>query len=152
MSGTPDGLVSSLYVQGQCVYDRILESGTFNLIGEVATACIYCFFTAITYVVVYVICWSRVFDIFIRILFAPIGLADFMHGGTNCLAVRYFKKLLASVLQGACIMGVVVSYNAISNSIRGGASGPVIGIIVGFAVITACQQTGKIANDIVGSM
>lgn len=152
LSGTPPNFSSSIYVQGQCVYDRVLQSGTFNVIGEVATASIYCLFIAITYVVVYVICWARIFDIFIRIVFAPIGLADFMHGGTNCLAVRYFKKLLASVLQGACILGVIIAYRALGTAIRGGATGPVIGIIVGFAVITACQQTGKIANDIVGNM
>jgi hypothetical protein len=151
LSGTPPNLSTSVYKYGQCIYDRIFKGSTVNVLGEVITSSIYCLFIAISYVVIYVICWTRVFDIFIRIVFAPIGMADFMHGGTNCLAVRYFKKLLSSVLQGACIMGVMIAYSAIGSSIRGGATGPVVGIIVGFAVIITCQQTSKLANDIVGA-
>ena len=148
---TYSGNSTAIYQEGQCVYDRIMEGSELSALGEIATAAPYCLFVAITYVTVYAICWARVFDIFVRIVFAPIGLADFMHGGTNCLAVRYFKKLLASVLQGACIMGVICAYNAINGAIRGGLEGAAVSIIVGFAVITACQQTGKIATEIVGA-
>ena len=141
-----------IYSPGNCSFDRLTheDCGALEAMGELVTDAVYCCVIMITYLVVYVVCWARVFDIFARIVFAPIGMADFMHGGVNCLAVRYFKKLLSSVMQGACIMGVLLSYRTISAAIRGGFTGPVIGVILGFAVITVVTQTQQIANDAIG--
>jgi hypothetical protein len=150
LATTLSGQGQYIYAPGDCSFDRLLEGSPFAAIGEMITDAVYCIVIMITYLVVYVVCWARVFDIFVRIVFAPIGMADFMHGGTKCLAVRYFKKLLTSVMQGACIMGVLLSYKTISSAIRGGFRGPVIGVILGFAVITTVTQTQQIANDAIG--
>lgn len=150
ISTTLSGNNVYVYSVGDCTFDRIKEAGDLAVMGELITDAVYCVVIMITYLVVYVVCWARIFDIFVRIVFAPIGMADFMHGGVNCLAVRYFKKLLSSVMQGACIMGVLLSYRTISSAIRGGLTGPVIGIILGFAVITVVTQTQQIANDAIG--
>ena len=44
----------------------------------------------------------------------------------------------------------MASYNAIQAAMRGGLSGILTTIIIGFAVIAAVKQTQEIANDIVG--
>ena len=134
----------------ECVFTQLINGDTFNAIGTIIYNCLFCVFVFATFITLFIICWARIIDILARIVFAPIGLADFMHGGTNCLAVRYFKRLLASVIQGACIMGVMASYNAIQAAMRGGLSGILTTIIIGFAVIAAVKQTQEIANDIVG--
>lgn len=134
-----------------CVFYSIQNGSDFDALGECLTSVVFCLAMAITYGYVYVLCWSRIFDIFLRLSFAPIGMADFMHGGTDSLAIRYFKKLLASILQGACIMAVIASYSLISSAVRGqGVAGPVIAVILGFAVITSCGKTNNIAQDALG--
>ena len=141
-----------IYEIGNCAFDSLVgpNASFWGALGDMFTNAIFCITVMISYVIIFGIAWARVFDIFLRIAFAPIGLADFYHGGTKCLAVRYFKKLLASLLQGACMMGVLMSYQTINAAMRGGKAGPIVGVILGLAVITAITQTGEIANDAIG--
>ena len=152
LSATVSGTGAYLFAPGSCKFDRLIAEGSsmWSALGEMITDMVFCIFIMITYVCVFGIAWARVFEICVRIAFAPIGLADFYHGGTKCLAVRYFKKLLSCILQGACMMGVIMSYQTINNAVRGAQNGPTIGIIFGFAVITAITQTQEIANDAIG--
>ena len=152
LSATVSGTGTYLFQVGYCKFDRLFvqDASFWSALGEMITDAIFCIFIMITYVFTFGIAWARVFEIMVRIAFAPIGLADFYHGGTKCLAVRYFKKLLASVLQGSCMMAVILSYQVISNAIRGEQRGPIIGVILGLAVITAITQTSEIATDAIG--
>lgn len=104
----------------------------------------------ICFVILRVICWARVLDIMVRIILAPIGMSDFMHGGMSSNSVRYFKKLLSSVLQGACIVATFMCYNELSLCIKGSISGFLGVILLSLALLTMMKQTSDVANDIIG--
>lgn len=104
----------------------------------------------ICFIILRVICWARVLDIMIRVILAPIGMADFMHGGESSNGVRYFKKLLSSVLQGACIVATFLCYNELSLCIMNSASGFLGVILLSLALLTMMKQTAGVANDVIG--
>lgn len=71
-----------------------------------------------------VICYSRVIEIYARATFAPIALSDFFHSGLQGTGWRYLKNFLAVCLQGAMILAIgiifsklyeVISFDAASN-------------------------------------
>lgn len=151
LTNTPDGITTQIYTPAQCIFGRIINGDDMSVIGEVASASIYCLTIAIAYMILTIVCWARIFDVFLRVTFAPIGMSDFMHGGINCLAVKYFKKLIASVLQGACIAACLIAYQSISIAIRGpNGAGPVVGIILALSIITTVTKIGSVANDAIG--
>lgn len=150
LNATPDGGTIAIYSPANCIFVQIQNNGVMTILGELAMNALYCIFVWFAYMYIYIHCWARLFDIFIRIIFAPIGLADFMHGGTSCLAVKYMKKLLSSILQGACIVGVITAYNVINHAVRGNDGGAFIAVVVGMAVCTAVKNTQQIANDAIG--
>lgn len=104
----------------------------------------------VCFVILRVICWARVLDIMVRIILSPIGMSDFMHGGASSNGVKYFKKLLSSVLQGACIVATFMCYNELAGCIRGTVSGFLGVILLSLALLTMMKQTSGVANDIIG--
>lgn len=100
--------------------------------------------------IVRVICWARMVDVTVRIMLAPIGMADLAKDGMKSNGMRYFKKLLASALQGACILGVMAAYRAIAANISGSLAGFVGAIVTALALITTLKKTTSIAEDIIG--
>lgn len=55
--------------------------------------------------------YSRVIDIYLRAMAAPIAFADFYHGGLQSAGFRYLKNFLAVGIQGALIMMIVAIYS-----------------------------------------
>ena len=61
---------------------------------------------------VIVICYTRLIELFIRTIFAPLALADFFHQGLQGAGWRYLKNYLAVCIQGAVLLciGIVFSH------------------------------------------
>lgn len=57
------------------------------------------------------IMYSRIIDIYLRSMAAPIAFADFYHGGLQSAGFRYLKNFLAVGIQGALIMLIVAIYS-----------------------------------------
>jgi hypothetical protein len=105
--------------------------------------------------VISLICWvlifMRVFDIMIRVIFAPIGLSEMVKEGYGSTGFPYLKKLLASGLQGAVMLVVSVQYSNIASAITTSSSaGALAQIIVGLCTMTVLFKSGQIAKEILG--
>jgi hypothetical protein len=77
-------------------------------------------------------------------------MSDIINGGASSNGVRYFKKLLASVLQGACMVATFMVYNELSVCITGSAGGFLGVILLSLALLTMMKQTSDVANDVIG--
>lgn len=63
--------------------------------------------------------YTRNLEMILRAMFAPIGVADVMHGGVNSHGIRYLKDCLAVALQGAIMMGILFAATAIMRGVIG---------------------------------
>lgn len=61
-------------------------------------------------IVVAVICYSRIIEIYARATFAPIAISDFFHSGIQGTGWRFLKSFLAVSLQGAMILVIAIIY------------------------------------------
>ena len=136
--------------KGQCYGQILQKTNMFDDIGVIFEHIMPAIVSAASFCVVRVIVWTRVFDVLIRMTFAPIGLADFIRGGSKSNSIRYLKKFLASLLQGACIVAALASYNLIYDAVKNSIPGVLGSVLVGLAVITTIKQTGRIAKEILG--
>lgn len=64
-----------------------------------------------------VICYSRVIEIYVRAVMAPIALSDFYHGGLQSTGWRFLKSFLAVSLQGATILIISIIFSLMINVI-----------------------------------
>lgn len=67
--------------------------------------------------VIAVICYSRVGEIYIKAAYTPIALSDFMHSGFQGTGWRHLKSFFASCLQGAIIFLIAVIFSALFQTI-----------------------------------
>ncbi len=145
------GNVNPAFTSSTCPYREAVGGMLYlNPIGMTVYYAIPKLVMTICFLIIRVICWSRVLDIMIRIIMAPVGMSDMMHNGSNSNGLKYLKKLIASLIQGACIVGTVMCYNELCVVIRGGVSGFIGAIVLGLALVTMMKQTADIANDIMG--
>lgn len=59
---------------------------------------------------IFVICFSRIAEIYVRVVLTPVALSDFFHGGMQSAGWRYLKSFLAISLQGAMIIVIAMVY------------------------------------------
>lgn len=64
-----------------------------------------------------VICYSRVIEIYVKAACAPMALSDFMHSGFQGSGWRFLKSFFASCLQGAIIFLIAVIFSALFQTI-----------------------------------
>lgn len=94
------------------------EPGFFDAIknlvtGRTLTLVLAWGFTFVVKVVVYLIVFMRILEIFIRSMFAPIALSDVFYNGLNSTGFRFLKCYLAVSLQLVVIYGCVVIYGVL---------------------------------------
>lgn len=134
-----------------CRYDECKNRNFFESIGHMLSLLIPWLLMSIARVVIRVICWSRVLTIIVRVIFAPIGMADSVKGGTSSQGFRYFKKIVASAMQGSLILGVSVAYNLIVSSISvDGSIGWVQPVVLAAVVITLVFKSSSMAEEMLG--
>lgn len=66
---------------------------------------------------VYVICYSRVIEIYARAAFAPIAISDFFHSGLQGGGWRFLKNFLAVSLQGGMILLITIIFSKLFSTV-----------------------------------
>lgn len=64
-----------------------------------------------------VICYSRVGEIYVKAAAAPLALSDFMHSGFQGNGWRYLKSFFASCIQGVIILVISMIFSALFQTI-----------------------------------
>ena len=100
--------------------------------------------------------WKRILELIVRVICAPIGMADPISGGTNSPGIRYFKKILALVLQGPLIYAVSIAYASLQAIIERMVSngdisfGWAITLLLAAVSVTLIQKTDSLSKELVG--
>lgn len=76
-------------------------------------------FTFIAKVVVYVIVFLRILEIYVRTMFAPIALPDIFYNGLNSSGFRFLKSYLAVSIQVVVIYGTTLLYGQVAAGLAG---------------------------------
>lgn len=135
-----------------CKYAECSKRELFESIGNILGMIIPYLLMSIAKIIIRVIAWSRILNMVIRIMFAPIGMADSVRGGTSSQGFKYFKKIIACSLQGSLILGVSVAYNLIVDVIQtsGGGTAWLHTIILAAVMVTLVFKTSSMAEDALG--
>lgn len=64
-----------------------------------------------------IIMYSRMIEIYVRAVFAPIAFADFYQGGLQSAGFRYLRNFLAVAIQGALILSVAAVYSGLFSTV-----------------------------------
>lgn len=145
----------AVFTEGNCIYDRLASAwgliAPLVAIGEMIGLAIPYLLLLLLSMSITLTCWIRIMDLTIRVMFAPIGMADMLKSGHHTSGINYFKKLLASALQGAVLAAVVIAFMGVKNAMFSqslmGAFGTVV---VGLALLTTLKKAGDIAREVVG--
>lgn len=72
--------------------------------------------TFIVKIVVYVVAFLRIMEVYVRTMFAPVAFADFFYNGLNSTGFRFLKNYLAISLQILVIYGSLLMYSVVAGS------------------------------------
>ena len=99
-----------------------------------------------------VICWMRILDIVIRVIFAPVGMADIMNDGLRSSGWRYFKKLLSSLTQGALLIVIIRAYNMVLPIVTqmDGLASWAMPIVLSFVMMALFFKASGMASEVIG--
>lgn len=108
----------------------------------------------VTKFIISIMCWTRVLDIMIRIILAPVGMADIMVSGTRGSGWAFFKRLMVSTMQGAVIIAIMYAYSQVLSVINNSATGtglPAYGLAIICTCVTlfAILKSQSYAQDII---
>lgn len=92
-----------------------------------------------------IICWSRLIELFLRTMYAPIALSDCFHRGLEGSGARFLKNYFALSLQGGVIYAIISLYGVISASVIS-TSG--FWSFVGTSLILGCAAVGLLFKSI----
>ncbi len=103
-----------------------------------------------------VVCYSRVIEIYVKAAFAPVALSDFMYSGVQGSGWRWLKSFFASCLQGAIIFLIAVVFSALFQTISIDATGNIfkfLGAYLAFyaSAVVLMFKTLPLAKEIVGA-
>lgn len=101
----------------RAVYEMCKKAGTLNVLGLLLNSLMPYIISLGCSVVIYFMIYSRFIDITIRAAFAPIGMADIFQNGLNSNGIKYFKKFLAALLQGAVMAAILIGGNILSSAL-----------------------------------
>lgn len=139
---------------------EVLECGNSSLvqalcaIGVILQYIIYFIAQLAMTVVVFVVGVSRLIEIIIRFIFAPIGLAPIVHDGMRSSGFRYIKKFAACCINGAVIVCIAYLASILPNFFTADNVGVVFAVcskiafpLATIALVFRCQN---IADEIIG--
>lgn len=126
--------------------------GTLVGIGEMTTLLVPSIASLIAKAIITIQCWSRFIEISIRVVFAPIGMADMFSDGLHGTGFRYLKKLLSVLLQGVMIIAIVALCQKIqaAMSVSSSVFFQVSQIVVAFTEVGLIKKSQVFANDLLG--
>lgn len=101
----------------KALYDSIKKANMFSALSMILSFLIPYLLSSVSLVVIFFMVYSRYIEIAARAVFAPIGMASIYDGGVsgmNSSGIKYFKKFVACLLQGATMVGILVIGDTIS--------------------------------------
>lgn len=106
--------------------------------------------------VVYFICYSRIIEMLLRMMAAPIALSDFMTEGLHGAGWRFLKNFLAICLQGMIMVAIAQIYPLVINTILNGGDGGfwvtlLKYVAFSFAAIALLFKSLSISKELVGT-
>lgn len=148
-----DQAVSTLRMSMNMIENNGEAKDTFNLIAIILDLLIPYIIMLGCNLYVKVVCYSRIIEIGLVGAFAPIGMADIMAEGTKGNGFRYLKKFLALALQGAIIMGILVIFENITNTLYSESTLDIMWktCILALAMITMIGKSRSIADTVAGA-
>lgn len=99
------------------------EPGLFKSIGALFQLFVPWIVTWAMKIIVSFICYSRLIEMFLRMMAAPIALSDFMTEGLHGAGWKYLKAFFAIALQGVLIYLIAVIFSKLMASVFTGANG-----------------------------
>lgn len=108
-------------------------------------------------IAVKIVCFTRIFELYLKTMLAPLGMCDVVTKGLDSNGLRFFKNYLATCLQGVVIVGVSIIYSSILGSvISGNTETSIIGmagtaLVMGFAALSMMMKAGNIAKEVLGA-
>jgi hypothetical protein len=115
-------------------------------IGEFLTLLVPYVLIAAALMIIQFFVYLRLMDIIVKMLFAPIGIADLGFAGTNGSGFRYLKKIAASALQGAVMVVILLIQTALTRN-----AGLFQTLIIYYAMIGVFKKSNSLAAEIVGA-
>jgi hypothetical protein len=104
-----------------------------------------------------IVCYTRIFELYLKTMFAPLGMGDLITKGLDSNGLRFFKNYFATCLQGAVIVGISVIYSSIIGSlISANTETSIVGmagtaLVMGFAALSMMMKAGSLAKEVLGS-
>lgn len=104
---------------GDDIRDAMEDIGKFAAVGYAMKLIIPYLIVLVSNVVVYFIAISRSIELTIRMIFAPLAVANIYHDMQRSEGFRYMKKVLALSLQSAVCLGICIATSAVLQNIGG---------------------------------
>ena len=153
--GGMDSAAENAYLEELAkVHDELLAS---SWIGAVLKMFVYLleyglpFITNIVYfVIALVVTYSRVLELVLRYMFAPIGIAPLVNEGLRSPGVRYIKKFISCAFQSILILATVKLGNYLPTVIDNGAGEFAAQLVFPIVIIAGLFRVRKISDDIWG--
>lgn len=157
--------ISSLVTSGSAELETLrgkyLDKNILQQFGFLLELMIPFIVAIVVKVSIWMQCYSRLIEILVRAMLAPIAMADVYSEGIRGGGFRYLRKYIAVLLQGAIIIGILVCASALATEFAlppDPDASEATATIPNFLTQTAIQLTtltlvGKsqnIANDLVG--
>lgn len=139
-----DGVADTL-ASNHCNFEYLCQAGFFEGVGELAKIIVPYAVLSAALMVMQFFCYLRLIDVFVKTLFAPVGMADLGFKGTNGSGWRYLKKLMASALQGAVMLTILFVQSLLALSANW-----FVTLILYIAMIMAFRKSSSLASDILG--
>jgi hypothetical protein len=139
-----------------CMADKIKQLDNFDCLFEIITNILPYIAMLIAQFCVKLFAWKRILEILVRVICAPIGMADPISGGVNSSGIRYFKKLMALILQGPLIYAVSIAYAVLKDVVSAMAQKGdisfswIITVLLMAVAVTLIQKTDSLSKELVG--
>lgn len=136
---------------GSCQYNACNNRDILESIGNIISLYFPYLGIQLAQFIVKIIAWSRVLNLVVRVMLAPIGMADCIRGGTSSQGFKYFKKIVSVSLQGAIILSVSVAYDLIKSIIVVNSDFSwLITLVLAATCVTLIFRTSQMADEVMG--
>lgn len=135
-----------------CLLDFVKDMGIFEQVGYILSMLLSYLIILISWLIILVTAWKRIFNIVVYALFFPIGIADIVKDGVDSTGFGYIKKIFAKFLQASIALAIIKAYNIIATILlsSGSMAGAAGTIIISLTVMTLMLQTESMASTLLG--
>ena len=135
--------------EGQSVEDALAKMKFYNVLGVLVSLILPYLLSYVSSIFIMATAYSRLIQLILRIVFAPIGMSDIYTNGFGGAGGRYVKSFFGVALQGALVIVSVGIINALSVAVAStGLTGSTVVSLVGLGVVMKSQS---LAREIVGA-